>query len=265
MIHFALVLALNSTVAAHQSTTPKTIVHTRSSPFCTALRENVGPAVKGLMLNERLILRGSVTLVKIGDDYRNAPPKSSFNAAVSAGVSTGAAALTLDNERLLDLAATIAHNGDLIDKLLASPRFVAAPKTADDRALATMKAQLLHAKAGQSAALNVLSGLAETTSLDDFVNQGNGSIQMAGDLHDPSVASFLGAGPLSDSGALMTPAQGAMATDPLLNDPALRFANQFALASPVGHFYAELLVIDRLTHAAETEASATIVAEAAGC
>lgn len=266
MLIDALLVALVATGATPSSEPPKTIVHTKTSPFCTAMRENAGRAVAGLLLNDRLIAQGETTLDKISRDVRNAPMESSFGSPFPAGGAVDSA-LMMDYTRLRDVAQRMAHNLEVVDALLADPRFDARPENADSGTLAKIKEQLLAVKRGQESALNEIGGLAETEETEQFMNQANHSMSMAGDLPLASkLANVFGAGPISDQGRVTGGAsRGAVNADPLQNDPALANGNQFTLQGPVAKFYAGLLIEHDASSALESQAAKTIVENAKGC
>ena len=56
----ALILALQTSpgVAPSPSSTPKTIIRTKTSPFCQTFRDNVFYAIEGLRINDRVLDEG---------------------------------------------------------------------------------------------------------------------------------------------------------------------------------------------------------------
>ncbi len=269
MLHLALVFALTSSEPSGAA--PKTIVHTRSSQFCSVMRESVGRVVQGLIVNERLIDKGDSALVKMAHDYLSGTLASSYNSYGRAQVVPGAK-ISFDDQRLRDIAASMAHNLDVIDTLLSDPRLSQGTKSADDATLAKMKAKLERAREGQAIAVNLMSGLAETQELEMFTDRGNVSMNQAGGKHLQSMLSggLLGTGPLDATSVAQASVnhkkpEGAISSDPFVNDPALRYADVFAMQSPIPDFYEQLLVDRRVTKDAEDDAASVIVPSVQAC
>jgi len=193
---FACAILLTAQVPAPSSTALPEIGRTRAKGFCTTVRDNVAPAVLGLMKTDDLVGAGHRGALKTADDSR-----SSTNSA-----------LDLDYLYLRAVATRMSHNLDVIKKMLADEkRFPKNPVTEDDKFALVMKAQLQAAADRQAVALNHISGIVETiaigTSLKDVDANMSASVNGTGPSSKtpssgaPSTADqFLGAASLPGSG-----------------------------------------------------------------
>ncbi|HVA33432.1 MAG TPA: hypothetical protein VNG31_04745, partial [Candidatus Baltobacteraceae bacterium] len=64
-----MLVATDTAVASPQSSIP-TIAHVHSSPYCTALRKAVDPALVGLMRNDALIKVGLSAMFRMDHDFK---------------------------------------------------------------------------------------------------------------------------------------------------------------------------------------------------
>lgn len=127
----------------------KEIIRVQSTPFCTAYRENIFGATKGLMLDDGLFDQG-VRLM--GDPAHDA----------------------MDQYRLGLTVYKIAQNLTRVYALLSDP--VRFPKTGnkdEDNDLALMRARLVAVADAQERSLNVLSGTYESNELNDLLQRKN--------------------------------------------------------------------------------------------
>jgi hypothetical protein len=152
---------------------PPTIVHVQSSALCTALRENVAPALFGLIRNDRLVNAGRASLLNLGNESEHAPLESSYNQQGAAQVAGSTPRMAEGYSHLSDLGRAIERNAETIDRILADDsRFPQQPKTDDEKTLAQMKSQLLNVLDKQKLIVNAFSGSAETAMMDQFAGQG---------------------------------------------------------------------------------------------
>jgi hypothetical protein len=178
----ALIFAITATPVP--SATPlKTILHVRTSPFCTIFNDTIRHSVEGILTNDALLARGSVLLRETGHD-----------------LSVGFDAHTqLDMNRMEIVQDQILHNLDLIDKLLNSlPE--ADSSTIDGRLTEQMKVQLQAAARQQNLELNSISGTIGQIQLDELQNADvsfGGALSSGIKLPDTGV---LAGGPLTRQG-----------------------------------------------------------------
>lgn len=135
-------------------TTPpplRTISHVRSTIVCSVLRQQVGQAIGGIFVNDRMVDQGRLMLYKVRHDGIAAP--------LGAGWSGGAGpASSLDDQQMEQLVGVIAKNIDKIQTLLDETRVPANTASDADRQLLAAREQLERVVAQQRAALNILSG-----------------------------------------------------------------------------------------------------------
>lgn len=118
------------------------IGRTHSKGLCTTVRDNVAPAVLGLMKSDELIAAGHRTFRKMAADE----------------TAHSADALDLDRSYLNNVATAMAHNLALVDRLLDdAARFPKKSVTDDDRVAQTLKAQLAAVADEQRKTLNLLN------------------------------------------------------------------------------------------------------------
>jgi hypothetical protein len=246
----ACALMLTAQTPAPSSTTLPEIGRTRAKGFCTTVRDSVAPSVLGLMKNDDLVAAGHRGVLKTADDARGSSP----------------AALDLDYSYLRAVAARMAHNVDVLKKLLADEkRFPKTPANDDDRFALQLKAQLQAALDRQTVALNHISGLVESvtigTTMKDVDTNMTASTGIAGGTTSKTPSSgtpadadqFLGAASLPGSGpggmfqrSNVTPS----------NLPGQTIWNKLAL---------DLEVQQKSIAAAEQTLTPTVVAASAAC
>ena len=234
----ALIFALQTSpgVAPRPSSTPKTIIRTKTSPFCQTFRDNVFHAIEGLRINDRVLDEGHSLLSKLTHDGVVDPGGRAPVAGVPAQQGLKPASVHMDEYDLEQVVGQAAHNLQRVYGLLNEPgRFAEHPQSDAERDLASMKADLQAVADAQERSLNLLSGQYETAALYDLLGRGDG---MAGALGQASVAeNNLKAGDpiLASPGSLSPPVGGAQAHGSL-------FAS-----TPAGHTGAAVAVSRQLT------------------
>lgn len=231
--------------AAPAPTQPPLIARSKSSPFCTAIRERIGPAIAGLAANDRIITAGTGTVMKMAHDYA-AAGAASRNDTVHTSP-----AMRIDASRMSQLAQNMVHNLHVVDQILADKRFK-EHATDDDKQLGAMKAALLRVKQAQEAGVNILNGTADTLSLESLMNDGNSFMSggLGANLANKTRAQVFG------SGSLLSPS---------FRDQLTNKADSFVLNSPVGHIYKLLLLDQAISNRAGRKAAALIVPSAQSC
>ena len=123
----------------------KTITTVRSSPLCTALRENIGPSIHGLIQNNVAIGKGKSLFLKMTKDL-----VSRYDAVPK---------MNVDMVQLDRVVAEMVHNLAAVNAALSdSARFIGKPATDDQRRFLEMRRQLQALAERQNEALNVFSG-----------------------------------------------------------------------------------------------------------
>jgi hypothetical protein len=139
--------------AAPSSPLPE-IAHTRTSAFCSALRENIGPAVGGLVVNDKIVERSKRVLARMSVDEKMH------------------ADTNFDRIYLESLINSIGHNLTVIGRLTSdAARFPQDPKTPSERETVQMQAQVREVAGAQQAQLNVIDGVFETQAMGSFQNK----------------------------------------------------------------------------------------------
>jgi|SRR5579884_138665 len=153
-------------VPAPAPTPLRTITHIKSSPLCTGLRKAVAPAVAKVLQSDRIVASSK-------------PLFHDFVQASASGQSEAAQGLAV--MRLERLVGPLVANTETVDKLLNSPYvFPKVPRSADDRKLLQLRAQLLAINQQQKKALDVISGFVATEQL--------GQLQAAGHEYDSALS-----------------------------------------------------------------------------
>jgi hypothetical protein len=274
---FAVTVASVSTPAPSPDPTPtlKTIIRVHSSPLCSTLASAVFRAVTGLQINDKLIATSGPLLVGMGkellpDSYagKEFDKLQAQWGNAPGGVHNTNPGLELDNQRLLQITSEIAHNLAIIDEILADPdRFPSEAKTEDDKVDLLLKAQLQAIADQQRKNLNVLSGLADTFSMQDLIAKGDGTqgaINGGGSRgqvsHNDQDVSF--------QDAVTGPSRGRVghAVDPTVDqDPAVTVNPTLLQNNPMARFYAGVVQNQQTTSQAENVLTPTIVAAATEC
>ena len=182
-----LLVAQAGAAVSTQTQTPqplKEIIHVHSSMLCTALRNNLFPAVEGLRVNDELVGRGQKLLVRTASDAAayaaNASRTNSgggdpfqqlsgADAGSESAIGGGSNASEMDAYQLGILEGNLAKSLGRVDELLQDPHvFPSAPKSDDERALVLAKSSIEAVIAQQRASLNILSGTEETNAVNDL-------------------------------------------------------------------------------------------------
>jgi hypothetical protein len=162
----AVVIAvLTLTLAAAPAPSPAptalpVIARVVSRPLCAMLRQQAGPAIAGLVLNDRLTQAAVPVLNRFYNDRY--------------GIKSARA--VFDVNAMRDISYRMAHNLETIDAVLATlptPLPSASPN-ADDAKIAALRRQFNDVEDAQRNAINVISGLAETDAMNDLQSRGNG-------------------------------------------------------------------------------------------
>jgi len=249
-------IAIGATAPVAAQTAPPSplplpeIGRTHSKGLCTTVRDRVAPAVLGLMKTDELIGAGHRALIKSGQDLIQ-PSGPTGDPA------TPKAALDLDYVYLERVVHAMAHNLQLIKRVLDDPK--AFPKNAttdDDRYAQLLKAQIQDAANRQNDTLNRLNGVLESQAMNsmrqDISTQMQSTTKTTGNPGSPGSGFF---DSLSLPGSGPAPMNGISAVAP---------------ANTAGHTIWDELARDveieqtRVAHAEQT-LTPTVVAVAAGC
>ncbi|HEY8297282.1 MAG TPA: hypothetical protein VIG32_04575 [Candidatus Baltobacteraceae bacterium] len=170
----ALVLGALSPAAAAPHPAPtstplKTIAHTISTPFCSAFRRNIAPAIGHVLDNDRIIAASKPAFVQFAKDHAAALHNGSQ------------AAEDLDVLQLENMVGPMVQNVQQTESLLGSnAAFPVRPLTKDDRQIVTLRSQLLGVLQEQKGVLDLISGLVDTQQL--------GELQAAGHEYDKALS-----------------------------------------------------------------------------
>ena len=178
MLHVVLLAVVQAAVPQPSPTPPlQTITHVRSTPFCTAFTQNIRYSVQGVLMNDDLFKRTEPVFLKAAHDMVNGGV-TGFGDGVAGN--TEGSAMILDVNRLQQFDGSIAHNLEVIDKVLNDPaRFPKQPTTSEDLQLVGLRAQLLAIAKKQNDVLNLISGTTEQYMFDSLYND---DISMRGAL-----------------------------------------------------------------------------------
>lgn len=152
-------------LATPPPTPPPVIRRVTVTALCPTLRENIGPAIAGLRVDDGVIAQGRALMVRIGNDAVVDP----VNADATAGAG---ASSQLDDVQLGHVIHALAENLERVEALLADPtRFPDDPSTDDERALAAAKQRLEAVASEQRRALQILSGTLDANEMADIAAQ----------------------------------------------------------------------------------------------
>ncbi len=238
---------------------PPTIEHVQSSTLCTALRDNVAPALFGLIRNDKLVSVGRASLLNLGSLSEHGQLASGYGE--NGAHVTQPLGMTEGNSHLFDIGRSLEKNVETIDRILADPvRFPDHPQTDDEKKLVQIKSELLSVLDMQKLVVNAFSGTADTAMMEQFVSQ-SPSIGGRDSFSDTGIAGPLGGGSPIDN--------QEMATSPAFRSLMAVYAqaNSISIAhlSPYDRL-AELIGGEqRAIDASEGSADTTIAAAAARC
>lgn len=254
------VLVLFASVSAPQpSPTPlKTISHIHASPFCTAIRENIGPAVGALLANKPVIGEGKSILLQMAQDK----------------IHRWSAALVIDSDmvKVDSVIGAMVKNLAATDMALNGLKHIPAlPKTDDERHLAAMRDQLRAVADMQRRALDVLSGMYESYSSNELLGKGNPlkgavaagngnagvSAQDGSDTGTPIVVP-----PISSS---VPAAAGPMPSPESTPTPVPQFDEGLAAFTPFAQLFNSITAYQLQEEHLESQAAQTIVSYSDEC
>jgi hypothetical protein len=261
-VFVALLLAPQNVPVPTPAPSPlKEIAHTRSSPFCTTMRDSVGVAVAGVLVNYQVIAQSKPTLLMLGREFVMNHDRSRW--------------AEFDRIRLEDIAGSLAKNLATIDKVLSDPRFVSYPQTTDDKALSDMKARLQAVADEQKQALNLISGVAETYAAEDVNSRSsglNGAVPKQMDINtggnganagffnqtmvqfQNNVAQQTSRGP-----------QGAQNVTSISGDPRFTITTSDLANNPFGRLFAAITIGQMQTEELESAAAGAILPSVPSC
>lgn len=226
------------------SLTPlKVIGNVRSTPFCTALRQTIGPAIAGVLSNDELI----------------ATSKPAFTTLYQDDILARSDARThFDMYRLEKLIGPIAANLKRIDALLS-----AKP---DDSKLQAMRDKLLAVVKQQKDSLNVVSGFVSTAQLGEIQNDDGfpdnwKNVFVAA----PQTASRPGASiapPPASNNVFSAGVHSGPATD---SDPRYKSGNVGPTYDPFAQFVDQIEAERALAQASESDAARLVLAALPQC
>jgi hypothetical protein len=148
-----------------QPTPLQTIGHVTATLLCSGLRNEIGPSISGLRVNDRIISQGQVMMTKLRADAL-ADPRS------NSGTGGAGASSEMDDLQMSYLVQALTKNLTRIERLLNDP--VVFPKRAesdDQRALDLAKARLAAVAAGQRKILNTLATTLQTNQANDLLSR----------------------------------------------------------------------------------------------
>lgn len=263
MLPFVLAALTQVTPSPAPSDPPlKVIVDIRSSALCTALRQNIGPALAAMMSDDQAVAASKPLLIRMSHDYMssqniNQAGWGNLNAPIATDHSS--AAMELDTSHLEELIGVLTHNLQMIDAALADPkRFPKEVKTDADRKLLEIKAQLQAVAAQQRQALDVLNGLVDTRRMEQVANRGDDVANLFG-LNDGNNSHISGSNNQFDAGPLGTTPVNA-------KDPAISQSDFSSLSASVfGRFYRIVILEQQVISQKEAPASKNVLAAATAC
>ena len=141
------------------------IGHVRATLLCSALRNNIGPSISGLRVDDAIISQGRIMMAKLRADALADPRGSS--ATGGAGASS-----EMDDFQLGRVVQALAKNLDRIEVLLNDTSiFPNYAGTDDEHVLALAKSRLEAVAAGQRNVLNILSETLQSNETNDLISK----------------------------------------------------------------------------------------------
>lgn len=144
------VLLLLAALAANPQPSPtplKTIVNIRSREICTVLRENLAPAIGGLLANDKLTIEGQVLLNRLGGDAQG---------EYADDLGGEGSVTSMDNERIGNVVSAMVANIERIERLLSQASYRGKDQT-EGAAFDEARSGLERVLARQKDELNILS------------------------------------------------------------------------------------------------------------
>ena len=246
----ALVLAVNAAASPAPSPAPltplKVIGNVRSTPFCTALHQTIGPAIAGVLSNDDLIATSKPAFVTLYHDDI---------------IARSDARTHFDIYRLEKLIGPIAANLKHIDALLSSKQ--------SDPKLQAMRDQLLAVEKQQKDSLNVVSGFVATEQLGEIENNGVPDnwkgVFAAGPQAATRPAASLPPPPASNN-LFSAGIHPARATDPSFSaDPRYKSGNVGPTYDPFAQFVEQIEAQRAAAQTSESEAAKLVQAALPEC
>lgn len=160
MAILSIVLAVAALAPSPTPSPLKTIERVHSSPFCTALKQNIGPAVRSILENHDAIVSGKSILLQMARDLTYRTNRQ----------------MVIDSDLVkVDKAVgDIVRNLAVLDKALNELEHIPNhPQTDADRRLIAMRQQLRDAADQQRSILNVFSGLYESYTSNELGGKAN--------------------------------------------------------------------------------------------
>ncbi len=217
----ALSIFLTAQSPVPHATAPPYIGGTHSRGLCTTVRDRVAPMIAGLMKSDEIVLAGHRTFAKMGHDTVLGSPD----------------AMDLDRIYLGRLAAAMAHNLGVIDKLLADQKqFPKKPATDDERIAQTLATQIRAVADQQRKAVDLMNGVVEMDAMGrmqtEFPKGGGPADNTAAFAPTVDIGGKSNVGPTSFVGAAGIPMQNALpGADPRANNNRQTQTSAGALAT----------------------------------
>ena len=143
-----LVIALLSPSPAPNSAPLKTIMTIQSRAMCAQLRQQIGPAIGGLLANDHLASEGQVLLGRITGDSINEVADDEGGAG---------AKVSMDNLKIENIVGGMVANIARLEKMLSVSGATPPPGSQDAEMIVLARERLTSVIAAQKAELNVLS------------------------------------------------------------------------------------------------------------
>lgn len=245
----AILLALSQPIAtlttspAPSASPLKVIVHTKTSPFCSALRESIAPAIQGILVNDGIVAQSKNGYTKMAHDFVEDPRGS---------------AMQLDEMQFQILASDLTRNLAKIDALLADPRLNASTTSVDSVALVKMRDQFVAVAKQQGQTLNLINGSLTTADYYDIKTHPLGLDGTLGKHVDDTQGST------GTNGGFYQPTNMG-GPSPVVSDPAVQLAAGALANNPYGRYSAVLVAQEQQTGEMEDAAAATVLANAPSC
>ncbi len=153
------VIVLTAAALATPAPSLKTITNVRVSPFCTALRDRVAPAVRTILENKPVVTQGKSLLLEMAhDQVSGANPQM---------------VLDLHMVQMNNLIGPMAQNLIATNDALNALDQAAKSGTADDARLQQMRVQLQKIADQQNDMVNVFSGMYGSYTSNELLGRGN--------------------------------------------------------------------------------------------
>jgi hypothetical protein len=166
--------------AVATATLPPTIAHVATNALCETLQQNVLRAVAGLHTNDAIFERSNPMVLQMGQTLASVShfgqsADTPNTMSVFSGKNDIDPSISMNQVQLSRLAQQIARNLQQIEAALNDPtRFPTPPRTRGDLQAAQIKAQLEALAQQQKQLLDAINGLADTTSMQQMMAQGDG-------------------------------------------------------------------------------------------